>query len=461
MRKIFQNLESYERQAALLTKKIDYLKECHIVADDGAKKFELGETIKACEKELEEVNKAISDALNPYSIFPNEMLAELLETLKNAGLSENDLKNAYHTSIPASIPDYFPEINLPSAVAHLADIREKPILEFIQRTAAVTDKKTAQNLKGLSEQIASEREISPDAKQTQPEAPRKADPFAPYLLVIIRPDPGNENKEDREKLYTVQMFFWRNAKENISWYDHNNPPVPLDNIPELLNDNLAKDRNGVPRKPSEVPETIELFLPVELISCDADQWPLKKRRFKSKIGKQYHVVIRSFERLEELCSEELPSESNPTNPIVYKEWAERWEQFQRLNDSDAVFWICEPDEYEEAESLCDELECEEHTCIMMAFQPSDEFLDVILETGIPVALWFRNEGQTTLTPKEIRDKIESLISGKDLCRLPGLIKEIRKKAKKNVIGDHLTLFWEDYDRIPEFNRWLNAPETRK
>jgi hypothetical protein len=405
--------------------------------------------------------------LNPYKIFPNEMLAELFEILKHADLSENDLKNAYYASIPIDNFPAYAETTLVSAVAQLADIRKQPdhslpILDFIQRIGTGADMKTVRRLNGLTEQIASERGISPDTKQTQPEPPCKADPFskfAPYLLVIIKPDPGNMNK-DRGKLYSVQILFWRNANEIIPWYNDSEPPVPLDNIPELLDDILVKDYyTAAFRTPRDVPKTIEFFLPFELVSCDADQWPVKKKFLKSKLGQEYHAVIRSFERMEATL-----------NPVVHEKWAERWEQFQRLNGSDTVLWICEPDEYE-AESLCDDLECEDGqriTCMMMAFQPSDEnqFLYAILETGIPVALWFRNEAEETLKPQEIRDKIESLVSGKDLCRLPGIVKEIRRKAKKNMIGEHLTLFWEDRYRIPpdywdKFDISLNAPETRK
>jgi len=320
-----------------------------------------------------------------------------------------------------------------------------------------------QLIKDLLNQISLEIGIDSEIKKAVPMPPCKADSsskFAPYLLVIIKPDSGNINK-DKGKLYSVEILFWKDRNEIISWYNNSEPPLLFDNIPELLDDILAKDcYTGAPRKLSEIPKTIEFFLSFELISCNVDQWLIKKSFLKKdKVGKEYHVVVRSFERLEETL-----------NPVVHEKWAERWERFQKLDDTNPVFWICKPDEYE-AESLCDGLECEEHkhiTCMMMTFQPSDEnqFLYAILETGIPVALWFRRYPDCKVNSQEIKDKIESLISGKDLSELPGVIKEIRKKAKNNIVGNHLTLFWEDRYRIPpdywdKFDISLQAPEIRK
>jgi len=158
------------------------------------------------------------------------------------------------------------------------------------------------------------------------------------------------------------------------------------------------------------------------------------------------------------------------NRIVYKKWTKRWKQFQQSNDTNnSVFWNCEPDEYE-AKSLCDDLGCEEHqhiTCMMMAFQPSDEnqFLYAILDTGIPVALWFRKHPNCRLSSLNIKDKIKAVVSGKNLKELPELIKIIRK-SQEDTIGNHLTLFWEDRYRIPpdywdKFDISLQAPEIRK
>jgi len=301
----------------------------------------------------------------------------------------------------------------------------KTALEGIHRIDETT-RETQKDVKAVRQILEKFHE------EKQPEPPCNSDPspeLCPYLLVILKPDSDNVNK-DKGKLYSVQIFFWKNINAIDTWYNDSEPPLPLHNIPELLNDILVKDYNNnrVPRKRAEVPKTIEFFLPFELISCDVDQWLIKKGYFKNKVGKEYHVVVRSFERLEETL-----------NPIVHEKWTTRWEQFQQSNDTyNSVFWICEPDEYK-AEKLCNDLECKECiTCMMMAFQPSDEnqFLYAILDIGIPVALWFRKYTDCNLKYQEIKNKIESVISGKNLNELPGVIKDTRKEISGTAIANN-------------------------
>ncbi len=429
---------------------------------------ELGKISRRIDETTQETSKDIRMFQQGFEKFREDFFVGHEALLK--AVSDHHLKNAYHQSLPADFSAY-PHITPESVIAHLCDIPKQPnhtlpLLIFFQ-LIATAEPKIAQELKELSKQLASAYDIDLEIKKTEPEPPCKValpSKFAPYLLVILKPAPNNENI-DKGKLYSVQILFWRTASEIIPWYNDSEPPIPLDNIPELLDDIFVKDykNNRVLRRESEVPETIEFFLPFELISCDVDQWLIKKGFFKNKVGKEYHVVVRSFDRLKE--SEEYPSK----NPLVHKKWTTRWEQFQQSNDTDnSVFWICEPDEYE-AEPLCNDLECKKHiTCMMMAFQPSDEnkFLYAILDTGIPVALWFRKYPDCNLNSHEIKDKIESVVFGKNLSELPGLIKETRKKAEENTIGNHLTLFWEDRYRIPpdywdKFDISLQAPEIRK
>jgi len=169
----------------------------------------------------------------------------------------------------------------------------KTALEGIRRIDETTQEtqKDVKAIRQLLEKSHKERESEP---------PCKADPsskFAPYLLVVIKPDFNNKNK-DKGKLYSVQIFFWKNISN--PWYNNSEPPMPFDKIPELLDDILVKDYyTGASRKLGEIPKTIEFFLPFELISRDVDQWLIKKKFLKSKVGKEYHVVVRSFERLDE------------------------------------------------------------------------------------------------------------------------------------------------------------------
>lgn len=80
---------------------------------------------------------------------------------------------------------------------------------------------------------------------------------------------------------------------------------------------------------------------------------------------------------------------------------------------------------------------------------TNELLRAILQEGIPVALWFRRQSNCSMNPAEVKEKIETILSGEKLSELPKLVKSRRIEAEgKNDIGNHLTLLWDDFNRKP-------------
>jgi hypothetical protein len=133
------------------------------------------------------------------------------------------------------------------------------------------------------------------------------------------------------------------------------------------------------------------------------------------------------------------------HPKLRQKWKKRWEFFSNNCQSheSSVFWICDHQAYK-PKHLCKEFSCSDIACcLMMTFLPSDfnGLGQIILHTGIPVAICVRKS-------EIMENEIRQIVAGKNLSDLPKLICDERKKADhENHIGNHLTLIWDDPDRV--------------
>jgi len=308
------------------------------------------------------------------------------------------------------------------------------ILRDILRIAEIADRENAEQLKLWSGSVSQSLD-SGEEKQAEPQAD-SSEKFSPHLLVFVKP-------HDEDNQYLLDFFLWRN-EDIIEQWNQKDSICLMDEISGLLDDILAKDEEG--RKRTVVPKTLEFFLPYEIISHDFDQKFMQKYiRVKKKYGKKYHLIVRALDRLEL---------ENDQNPLSLDNWRDRWNQFKNANDGNSIFWLCDRNKYN-AEELCDELNtCSEHNCLMMTFRPSfhsdeNDLMLSILDEGIPVALWFREHPDCCLNAQDVKQEMKKIISGGTLADLPGLVKTKRMESReKGDIGNHLTLLWDDPNRLP-------------
>ena len=73
-------------------------------------------------------------------------------------------------------------------------------------------------------------------------------------------------------------------------------------------------------------------------------------------------------------------------------------------------------------------------------------LVVSIMAGTPIALWYRNDP----VPEEVETHLKELLMQGKLSDIPEYVREMRNDAwvEGSGVGAHITLLWDDYDRIP-------------
>lgn len=265
-----------------------------------------------------------------------------------------------------------------------------------------------------------------------------------HLLVKLKPSPFTRDMKGHE-LFTVEIYTWKSSNDNDCKLRKEN--CLLADIRKEL-DAFISELND-----DEVIKTIEFILPCELITLDVDQWIMEEgRSFKIKFGKKYRVLA----RLDRRFAIHRPKQKVPSQ--LRQDWKKLWKLFNNYAHESSVFWVYDHQTYD-PENLCEDFTCSEDvSCLFMTFMPPENhdgkgLGDIILDTGIPVALCYRKNSHNIGNPDIIENKMKIIASEKGLSDLPTLIRNERRKAKQEEdIGNHLTLIWDDPNKIPMEDR---------
>jgi len=202
--------------------------------------------------------------------------------------------------------------------------------------------------------------------------------------------------------------------------------------------------------------TLEFILPRNLISHDVDQWEID-RDFPHSIGTSYPVVVRSLDRL--------------SKRKLHSPWLQKWRWLQEnghREDAEAVYWLASRGTLSPRSVRANLLLEPSLVALAMAFPPEDTFdlttdeLTAALYAGVSVVLWCRGEIPHTEFERDVR----ALLSGHGLAELPAQVLRLRQKADQipdssRPLGSHLTLLWDDADRIPaSFTRSVRLQAPR-
>jgi hypothetical protein len=237
-------------------------------------------------------------------------------------------------------------------------------------------------------------------------------------------------KTDRQGYRTVGLDINRGltGDETYSWEE----------IPEVLKQ-LFEQGNVVDELPQD--SEVHIFLPQQLLNCDADCWKLIKRIGKElPIGHDYKVFVRLYERL-----------SRSYNP---KMWKKKWQQKTSLLQENASngFRGCKDCDLDDLYYELTEEENEYVVGLTLIDVPNQDsstnIFNLIFELGFPLALWSRSNLSESTNEVELNRVLEACI----LANLPKTVKrerrESRKKPRNCHIGRHLSLLWDDPDLIP-------------
>jgi hypothetical protein len=193
---------------------------------------------------------------------------------------------------------------------------------------------------------------------------------------------------------------------------------------------------------------VEFFLPAELINQPVDQWNVGYGDIA--LGVQYPVIVRSLDRIRCVSNS-------------FDDWRFKWRRiktarFHRGNA--AVAWI--PQEaHEDRDRLYVMLSGRSGpVCLLLQVSPEPHrcgALLVALRAGTPVLLWCRQD-----TADIAAGLSQMMAQSAPLGELPWRIFAFRRAAvhkgtDKQHLARHLTLLWDDADRIPDADSPLLMP----
>lgn len=287
------------------------------------------------------------------------------------------------------------------------------------------------------------------------EASQRSRQYQPGLMIFI--DRWEERStQKKDDVYSVKAWL----VEDVETYKtkqklYRSLPCPTDiKADGLLQDNLSDRLNKLIQVFLDevgdiVPNCrnmaeIHVFLPTELLHLPIDQGPLETKRGQTKyLGHDYVVVVRCTERY---------ARSYRKRP----RWLTQWEQHQALLDRTAVE-VFEPISVvsEDFEDVVEQAADSEGTIGLRLTEPVEpdalmEVMDVLLDTGLPLAIWSRNRVRSAIGGCPL----EQVLSGSCLRSLPEVVRKKRKdSSKKNNtpdchIGHHLALLCDDPHLVP-------------
>ena len=197
---------------------------------------------------------------------------------------------------------------------------------------------------------------------------------------------------------------------------------------------------------------IEFILPRSLINEPVDQWRMDKV-LPHRLGTRHPVVIRSLDRM---CSAEL-----------HAPWRSKWRWLTRHGhqaDPGAIHWLRSRAGHRGGAAFV--LLDDRPAALAMAFAPDNsadlkaDELTAGLYAGVPVIVWCRDERG----PEQFRREFARMMAGRGLAELPAVVHRLRLEADHGTehehLGRHLTVLYDDADRLPDIYRrpgHLRAP----
>jgi hypothetical protein len=391
-------------------------------------------------------------------LFPDELLApderaELINLLSD--VEPRQLRLACRYVSPRSLLTTPLDWNDPASIArHLESYGGKsdippPVLVFVDFVAHQLDAVRSAAQHRWIDRVGGRMELSATALRGAciSSAVRLQRAHRYYFIVQLQPDGVDPD--------SYLMSVWLQQHLSVEEPLHrDDTPLTISEVADLLPELLDQAHTALGVGAGEL--TLEFILPRSLISHPVDQWQVD-RVFPHRLGTSYPVVIRSLDRLR--------------SPVLHSTWRQKW---RWLTDNghheapDAIHWLPKPGIREPRSLRASLLSQQSVVALAMAFPPQDsadlafDELSAALYAGMPVVLWCRDAELR----RDFEPVIRELLNGHGLTELPAQVLQLRQKADEfeNTeanLGRHLTVLWDDADRLPQaFSRprRLRAPQ---
>ena len=375
-------------------------------------------------------------------MIPTEILANaieelsLIEILSSATVPiERSIREAFKACCPRGWSRPMPEA--PAAI--VAELQEMPqgdaqhrrILQFAARLAA-TEPAISQQLEGWAVSQGYDWQALMGQIQPAPTVSQMS-----YLFIKV------EDTKPKSDEYIVSALFapehtaddrwnWRCRQLTVPQPPSEQTGFKLDEISALLDGFLEQV------DPFRF-LTIEFFLPLDLLSHAVDTWEEEGLGIPEVIGHKYKVIVRSVERLTPLYNR-------------YKgTWQQKWAVLKQVQQQQSAAAFI-PGDGCDPKALLTQLKAETAIGLQLVQLPEQTKLKgiftALLQSGVPVGLWARQD----LTQGNSQAEFDRILK----CCVVELRDRITQErsnacncAPNPHIGQHLSLLWEDPDRLPE------------
>ncbi|GAA2729392.1 effector-associated domain 2-containing protein [Actinocorallia aurantiaca] len=389
-------------------------------------------------RSVKAVRELVEELLPEPLLEPSERrdLYQLARVLESGALGPDDLAMLplfYREAVGEFGPPLDRVVHsIRDVLAHLEEVPARaddtvPLLWFTGLLAGRAQQDTAAALHSWNERLALRLGMEIPRLSAVPSG--RAEEECAYLIIECRPDGADPNG------YITSAWLQFSYEQGISLLREDSPRY-LHELPELLESLLVQNPQVVNRHVDEL--TIEFVLPRDLLGLPFDQYQYAPSRFPRRLGLDHPVVVRSLERMRD--------------QQLRRACQRKWNWFRQNSEDAVVTWVVRPDQYG-LEQLYALLSEHSQTCLAMSHPPREgpdpvDELHVCLQAGTPIVLWCRVE----TAPEDFVPGLRELLAT-DLMSLPRKIQDLRRHAAQLAdathLGNHLTLLFEDADRLPE------------
>ncbi|MGB5018299.1 MAG: hypothetical protein WBO66_01065 [Candidatus Moraniibacteriota bacterium] len=240
-------------------------------------------------------------------------------------------------------------------------------------------------------------------------------------------EPHDDNINDGYGFrYRPRLYLW--SKSRKEWMNAGENYYTLEEIGATVRRTIADiGREGV----DTAHLAIEFFLPTALLSIPVEQQG--KDLDNISLGDEYAVVVRPLDRARD------PGHRG------HSRWKRSWRRFRIATqgygiESGMLQILNENHIAEEPRFL---LEAFRHLLCLGIDQDDTRVLRLAVNAGLPIVLWSRKRNA------EVADIFRHLICTQRLPDLPQHVHNARLRSKEEMPGRHMSLLWDDYDRLPQ------------
>lgn len=386
-------------------------------------------------------------------ILSPELREQLLAFACQATWPSVDLWDAYDRSIPMgdrvlggdeSVP-LIQRMVLSLATSVRGSDNMLPILAFVWRLVELAKRSSTAKLLDLSKRLADwfhdaslSLRVAADAiDDLKARVEVETRQIRELHLILVLSNGVSDRYVIRAWRVLVRLGKDHWVDEDARQLDVKDRTYGVDEMPALVDEMVSQLFEDLKRSDNEL--TVELFVPLDLLLCDADQWPLDLGMGTSLLGVQWRVVIRSWER-----------SYSGRSQLLHAKWKTNW---SRLHSTPGPApWRCTLADVTPDGAVIT-YPVDEPPSVALFFAPlrnepggGYSVLRKLMLAGVPVAVWPRKDRFEGPRLGQILDEL--VASNPVAACWREAVRQYRKEAERmpdreGHPGAHLTVLWDD------------------